>query len=105
MKEKEYYPDCIELMFIPGFKRIKIWRAIHYGKKSKLVIINEDLKKDHKFDAEAYLNEILNKDFFDFWIEAMEDCGHVYMMEDGASLHQGVAATRKKELKDFSWKG
>jgi hypothetical protein len=102
MKGEEYHPDCIEPTFIPGFKRIKIWGAIRYGEKSKLVIINEDLEKDHKFDVEAYLNEILDKEFFNFWIQAMEDCGHVYVMEDGASSHQGVTAMRKKELKEFS---
>ena len=66
MKGEEYYPDCIELTFIFEFKRIKIWRAIHYRKKSILVIINEDLEKNHKFNAQTYLNEILNRKFFDF---------------------------------------
>jgi len=66
MKGEEYYPDCIEPTFISGFKRIKIWGAIRYEKKSKLVIINKDLKKDYKFNAEAYLKEILDAEFFDF---------------------------------------
>lgn len=105
MKREEYHPDFIEPTFIPGFKRIKIWRAIHYGKKSKLVIINEDLEKDYKFNAEAYLKEILDVEFFDFWMEAMEDQGHVYIMEDGASCHQRIAAVRKEQLKEFSWEG
>jgi hypothetical protein len=61
MKGEEYHPDCIDPNFISGFKRIKIWGTIHYGKKSKLVIINEDLEKDHKFNAKAYLEEILDK--------------------------------------------
>ena len=77
MKGEEYHPDCIEPTFILRFKRIKIWSAIRYGKKSKLVIINKDLEKDHKFNAKAYLEEILDKEFFNFWMEAMKDCGHV----------------------------
>ena len=105
MKEEEYHPNCIEPTFISGFKRIKIWGAIHYGKKSKLVIINEDLEKDYKFNVKAYLKEILDAEFFDFWMEAMEDRGHVYVMEDGASCHQEVAAARKEQLKEFGWEG
>ena len=35
----------------------------------------------------------------------MEDQGHVYVMEDGASCHQGVAAARKEQLKEFGWEG
>jgi hypothetical protein len=105
MKGEEYHPDCIEPTFIPGFKKIKIWGAIRYGKKSKLVIINEDMEKDHIFNAEAYLAEILDKEFFDFWIEAMEDCGHVYVIEDGASCHKRVAGVRKEQLKEFGWDG
>jgi transposase len=105
MKGEEYHPDCIEPTFIPGFKRIKIWGAIRHGQKSKLVIINEDLEKDHKFNAEAYLNEILDGEFYDFWMEAMEDHGYVFVMEDGASSHQGVAVVRKKELEEFGWEG
>jgi hypothetical protein len=85
MKGEEYDPNCIKLTFISGFKRIKIWGAIRYRKKSKLVIINEDLEKDYKFNAKAYLEEILDKEFLNFWMDAMEDCGHVWVMEDGAS--------------------
>jgi hypothetical protein len=66
MKREEYYPDYIEPTFIPRLKRIKICRAIHYGKKSNLVLINKDLEKNHKFNIQAYLNEILDRGFFDF---------------------------------------
>ena len=88
MKGEEYHPDCIESTFIPEFKRIKIWGAIRYGKKSKLVIINEDLERDHKFNAETYLKEILDKEFFDFWMETMEDRGHIWaeMANDASGL-------------------
>ena len=69
-----------------------------------MVIINEDLEKDHKFDAQTYLNEILDREFFNFWMEAIEDCRHIYVMEDRTSSHQGIAAVRKQELKEFSCK-
>ena len=59
------------------------------------MIINEDLEKDHKFNVEAYLNEILDKEFFDFWMEGMEECGHIIVMGDGVSSHQGVAGVRR----------
>ena len=58
--------DYIELTFISEFKRIKIWKAICYKKKSKLVIFNKDLEKNCKLDVQIYLNEILNRKFFDF---------------------------------------
>ena len=90
--------DCVVLMHIPGFKRVKIWGGIHYRKLSKLVIINEDIEKELKMDTEFYLKEIMDKEFFDFWMEAMEDCGHVLVMEDGAPCHQGVAASRRDQL-------
>lgn len=101
MKREEYYINHIESIFIFGFRRIKIQGAIRYEKKSKLVIINEDLEKDYKFNIKAYLNEILYKKFFDFWMEAIEDCEYVYMMEDGSSSHQSIASIRKKELVEF----
>jgi hypothetical protein len=38
-------------------------------------------------------------------MEAIEDRGHVYVMKDRASCHQGVAAVRKEQLKEFGWEG
>ena len=97
--------DCVAPTHIPGFKRVKIWGGIRYGKLSKLVIINEDIEKGQKMDAEFYLKEIIDKEFFDFWMEAMEDCGHVLVIEDGAPCHQGVAASRRDQLMKDGWEG
>ena len=102
---EEYYEDCIEPTFIPGFKRVKVWGAIRYGKKSKLVIISENLGIGNSLDAEVYLTEIMDKELYDFWQEAMEDCGHVRVMEDGAPCHQGVASVRRKQLEEVGWEG
>jgi hypothetical protein len=96
--DEEYLEDCVVPMHIPGFKRVKIWGGIRYGKLSKLVIINEDIEKGRKMDAEFYLKEIMDKELFDFWMEAMEDCGHVLVMEDGAPCHQGVATSRRDHI-------
>jgi transposase len=103
--DEEYNEDCIEPTFIPRFKRVKVWGAVRYGKKSKLVVIPENIEKGKKLDAETYMTEIMDKELFDFWQEAMEECGHVYVMEDGAPPHQGVASVRRKELEKVGWKG
>lgn len=103
--DEEYLEDCVEPTFIPGFKRVKIWGAVRYGKKSKLVIIPENIEKGKKLDAETYMNEIMDKELFDFWQEAMEDCGQVMVMEDGAPPHQGVASTRRRQYEEVGWEG
>jgi hypothetical protein len=103
--DEEYEEDCVELTFIPGFKRIKVWGTVQYGKKSKLVVIAENIKKGKKLDAETYMIEIMDKELFNFWQEAMEECGHVYVMEDGAPPHQGIASARRRQLEKVSWEG
>ena len=103
--EEEYLEDCVAPTHIPGFKRVKIWGGIRHGKLSKLVIINEDIEKGRKMDAEFYLKEIMDKEMFNFWMEAMEDCGHVFVMEDGAPCHMGVASMRRKQLMEDGWEG
>jgi hypothetical protein len=100
---EEYFEDCIEPTFIPGFERVKIWGAVHHGKKSKLVVIPENIEKGKKLDAETYMAEIMDKELFDFWQEAMEDCGHVFVMEDGALSHMGVASARRRQLEEVGW--
>jgi hypothetical protein len=100
-----YYDDCLEPTFIPGFKRVKVWGAVRYGKKSKLVVIQENIEKGKKLNAETYMTEIMDKELFDFWQEAMEDCGHVLVMEDGAPPHMGIASARRRQLEEHGWEG
>ena len=102
---EEYYEDCLEPTFIPGFRRVKVWGAVRYGKKSKLIVIPENIEKGKKLDAETYMTEIMDKELFDFWQKAMEECGHVMVMEDGAPPHMGVAGARKKQLEEHGWEG
>src|SRR5437762_6864735 len=103
--DEEYLEDCVEPTFIPGFKRVKVWGAIQYGKKSKLVVIPENIEKGKKLNTETYIQEIMDKELFDFWQEAMEDCGHVMVMEDGAPPHMGIAEARRRQLMEYGWEG
>ena len=56
-------------------------------------------------NAEEYLEEIFDKELFDFWMKGMEDRGHLYIMEDGAPYHKGVASVRRKQLEEDGWEG
>ena len=55
-------------------------------------------KKEGEMTAEKYLNLIIDKEMFDFWLEGMEEVGNLLMMEDGAPYHKGVALKRRAEL-------
>ena len=96
--DEEYLEDCVEPTFILGFKRVKVQGAIRYRKKSKLIVIPENIEKGKKLNAETYMSEIMDKELFDFWQKAMKDCGHVIVMEDGAPCHQSIASARREQL-------
>jgi hypothetical protein len=102
--EEEYEEDCMAATHISGFEKIKIWGAMRYGKLSHIVVLPEK-KGDGKMNAEEYLDEILDKELFDFWLEGMEDVGYLLVMEDGAPYHQGVASTRRKQLQKDGFEG
>ena len=50
--DEEYLEDCCCVTVQQGFEKVKIWAAIHYGAKSKMVILPEK-KGDGKMTAEA----------------------------------------------------
>ena len=102
--EEEYLEDCCCATVQQGFEKVKIWAAIRYGAKSKMVILPEN-KEGEKMSAERYLEQVLDGELFDFWQSSMEECGHVYVMEDGAPYHQGVASKRRIQLKEDGWEG
>lgn len=102
--EEEYHPDCLRQTVISGFVKVKIWGAMRYDKLSKLVIIPEE-KGEGKMTAQKYTDLILDGEFFDFWMESMEELGCVMMMEDGAPYHQGVASVRREQLEKDGWEG
>lgn len=102
--EEEYHPDCIRQTVISGFQKVKIWGAMRYDKLSKLVVIPEE-KGEGKMSAEKYRDLIMDGEFFDFWMESMEELGCVMMMEDGAPYHQGVATQRREQLEQDGWEG
>ena len=78
---------------------------MRYGRKSKLIIIPENIEKGKKLNAETYMTEIMDKELFDFWQEAMVECGHVMVMEDGAPPHMGIAEARRRQLMEYGWEG
>jgi hypothetical protein len=102
---EEYYEDCLEPTFISGFRRVKVWGALRYGKKSKLIIIPKNIEKGKKLDTETYMREIMDKELFDFWQEAMEECGYVMVMEDEAPPHMGIAVVKRRQLEEHGRKG
>jgi len=102
--EEEYLEDCCGATVIPGFEKVKVWAAIRYGKKSKFIMV-EEKPEGGKMTAEDYLAQILDGELFDFWMEGMEECGHVLVMEDGAPYHRGVATKRREELSASGWEG
>ena len=102
---EEYHKDCIRGTVISGFRSIKVWGAMRYGKLSKLVIFPEREEGSGRLTALDYRDIIMDGEMFDFWIEGMEDVGYLVMMEDGAPQHQGAAAVRRAQLEKDGWVG
>ena len=96
--DEEYHKDTVGTTHISGFRKIKFWSVIQYGKKSKRVIINEK-KGEGKMNSEDYIREIMDEELFDFWLEGMEETGQLLVMEDGAGYHQKAATLRRQQLK------
>lgn len=94
--EEEYDENCCGATHKSGFKKIKLWGAMRYGRLSKLIILSEK-QGDGKMNAQDYVDEIMDREFFDFWRDSMEELGDVWIMEDGAGYHQGVAASRRQQ--------
>jgi len=102
---EEYHRDCIRGTVISGFRSIKVWGAMRYGKLSKLVVFPEREEGGGKLTALEYRDIIMDGEMFDFWLEGMEDVGYLVMMEDGAPQHQGAAAVRRAQLEKDGWVG
>jgi hypothetical protein len=97
--EETYKEDCCGATHVSGFKKIKVWGGIRYGAKSKLVVLPEK-EGEGKLNAKEYVEEIMDKKLFDFWIDSMEDVGYVHIMEDGAPYHMGAANARRKQYEE-----
>lgn len=102
--EEEYLEDCCAATVIPGFERVKVWGGMRYNKLSKLIVLPEK-KEGGKLNAEEYCEVILDGELFEFWMKGMEEEGYMFVMEDGASYHQGVATKRRKQLEVDGWLG
>ena len=72
------------------------------AKLSKGIIVS---KKGGEMTAQDCLDEIMDKELFDFWLTGMEDAGYPLIMEDGAPYHQSVATLRRMQLEDNRWIG
>ena len=95
---EEYHKDCIRGTVISGFRNIKVWGAMRYGKLSKLIVFPENKEGGGRLTALEYQDLIMDGEMFDFWLEGMEDLGYLVMMEDGALQHQGAAVVRRAQL-------
>lgn len=102
--EEEYLEDCCGATVIPGFEKVKVWGAMRYGKLSELIILPEG-ESQGKMNAKIYTEIIMDGEMLDFWMEGMEECGYLLMMEDGAPYHKGCATARRKELEQMGWIG
>ena len=100
--EEEYKEDCCAATHISGFKKIKVWGGMRYGKLSALVVLEEN-KENENFNAEEYCSQILDNELFNFWMISMEELGNVIVMEDGAPYHKGVASVRRKQYEEDGW--
>jgi hypothetical protein len=97
--EEEYNEDCCRGTVISGFRKVKVWGAMRFGKLSKLIVVPERAEGG-KMDSHDYVDEM-----FDFWMESSEELGQVVMTEDGVGYHQKAAIVRKKRLKEDGWIG
>ena len=77
---------------------------MRYGKLSNLVYMSEG-KDERKITVKKYLNLIINREMFNFWLEEMENVGNLLMMKDELPYHKGVASERRAELKKDEWIG
>ena len=102
--EEEYLEDCCGATVIPGFEKVKVWGAMRYGRLSELVVLPEK-NGQGKLNALEYTKIIMDGEMLDFWMEGMEDCGYLMMMEDGAPYHRGAATVRRKQLEQMGWVG
>jgi hypothetical protein len=102
--EETYKEDCCGVTHVSGFKKIKVWGGMRYGALSKLIVLPEK-QGEGKLNAVEYVEEIMDKELFDFWIESMEDVGYVHIMEDGAPYHMGAATARRKQYEEDGWEG
>jgi len=77
---------------------------MRYGKLSNLVYMSEG-KDERKITVKKYLNLIINREMFNFWLEEMENVGNLLMMKDELPYHKGVASERRAELEKDEWIG
>jgi len=100
--EEEWEEDCLQATHISGFKKVKIWGAMRWGKLS-IGIIFKEKEGDGKLNSQEYCEEIMDGELFNFWQSSAEELGCVLVMEDGAPYHQGICTQRRKEYGLEGW--
>ncbi len=73
---------------------------MRYGSLSELLVLPE--KGDGKFNAEEYVDVIMDGELFNRWKKGMEELGDLLIMEDGAAYHQGIVSRRREQ---YQWQG
>jgi hypothetical protein len=73
-------------------------RRLEYGVQCAMALSNLVM-----FNAQEYVNVIMDRELFDIWAIGMEELGHIIIMGDGARYYQGVATTRRKPYQRDGW--
>lgn len=63
--EEEYHEDCCRGTVISGFRNVKVWGAMRYGKFSELVVVPER-GGGGQMDSHDYVDHIIDGEMFDF---------------------------------------
>ena len=96
--EEEFHKDCIRGTVLSGFQKVKIWGAMRYGKLSNLVCMPAG-KDEGKMTAKKYLDLIMDKEMFDFWLEGMISMLRNWLrhivshVSDSSSNQRGISLT------------
>ena len=59
-------------------------------------------KGDGKFNAEEYMDVIMDGELFNRWKKGMEELGDLLIMGDRAGYYQGIASRRREQ---YQWQG
>ena len=82
--------------------------AMRYDALSKLVILKVRQEKEGtgRFSGKDYVEQVMDKELFDFWANSMKELGDVLIMEHEVGYHEGTATKHQKEYeRDGGWQG
>ena len=70
---------------------------MRYGSLSELVVLPEK-EGDGKFNAEEYVNVIMDRELFNRWKKGMEELGDLVIMEDGQVIIKVLQAEKESNI-------